>query len=87
MNIKEETKSFLVTSFGIAMICFGGVASILKGWLFWYPLGLLTIPWIDALIDIGFPFGLCKGYSTFDKLMIATISIVTIFIFAMAILR
>lgn len=53
-NKKELYNSFLTYTFGMLMMAIGGILGILDGWTFWYPLGILTMPWLSSL------FGLCR---------------------------
>jgi hypothetical protein len=43
-ELKESIADFAILIWGMAMILIGWQTSILKDWLFWYPLGLLTLP-------------------------------------------
>ena len=51
-NKKETFDVFLTYTFGILVIVIGGLLGILDGWKFWFPLGLLTMPWIRLLIEL-----------------------------------
>jgi len=46
--LKPETKahlsSFAIYLWGIMMLVIGNQLAILNGWLFWFPLGILTLP-------------------------------------------
>jgi hypothetical protein len=43
-ELEENISIFIVYVFGIVMILVGHQFSILTGWLFWFPLGMLTLP-------------------------------------------
>ena len=51
-NKKETFDVFLAYTFGILVIAIGGLLGSLDGWKFWFPLGLLTMPWIWSLINV-----------------------------------
>jgi len=50
-DIRGNVKYLAINWFGIGMILIGFYASILNGWLFWFPLGLLTTPCAFATVD------------------------------------
>jgi len=41
---KDALSSFAIFLWGIGMLVIGNQLGTLNGWLFWYPLGLLTLP-------------------------------------------
>jgi hypothetical protein len=49
--LKNNLKNFYIIALGFVLILLGGITDILSGWLFWYPLGLITIPFISAWIS------------------------------------
>jgi len=51
MANKTKQRNFYIIALGFVLILLGGILHILNGYLFWYPLGLVTIPLISAWID------------------------------------
>ena len=52
INRNEEYERFLTFTFGMLIIAVGGILGILDNWTFWFPLGMLTIPWISSIIGL-----------------------------------
>ncbi len=50
-NGKTRIRNFYLIAIGLVLILLGGILHILTGFLFWYPLGLVTIPLIQAWIN------------------------------------
>jgi len=55
MKKLETYESFLIYAWGLGMILLGGQLSILNDWLFWYPLGILTLPTFKYALYLLFP--------------------------------
>ena len=48
--MRNKGRDLLVMTFGFTMIALGGFAHILNDALFWYPFGLITVPFISAWV-------------------------------------
>jgi hypothetical protein len=46
------SSNFYVITIGFVLILLGGLTHILNDALFWYPFGLITIPFVSAWIDL-----------------------------------
>lgn len=46
--MRNKKQELLVITLGFVLIALGGIAHFLNDLLFWYPLGLITIPFISA---------------------------------------
>ena len=52
-NKKDMYNSFLMFTFGLLIVAFGGITGILDtGASFWFPLGLFSFPWLSKLITL-----------------------------------
>ena len=52
-NLKNfNLKNFYFIALGFVLVLLGGILHILSGWLFWYPLGLITVPFVTAWVSL-----------------------------------
>lgn len=53
MTTKKEWKYkyVAINGFGFIMILMGGTSGILRDWFFWYPFGLITVPFMRAILE------------------------------------
>lgn len=49
--LKNNMRNFYVIALGFVLIVLGGITNILSGMTFWYPLGVITVPFVMAWID------------------------------------
>lgn len=49
--MESNIKNFYIISIGFILIVLGGITNILEGMVFWYLLGLITVPFVTAWID------------------------------------